>query len=95
MTFKTTQDVLNDFIAAFSEGKLSKPELESFSEVQDRFPEIRVMAQSGVRIHNRLKSLKKVNAQDGFDQRMMARFSEELQSENDASFAKREYLEQF
>lgn len=99
MNFKTTQDVLNDFIADFSEGKLTKAELESFSEVQDRFPKIRRMAQSGIRVHNRLKSLKKVKARDGFDQLMMARFSEELereiQSGNSTKICKNEFLEQF
>lgn len=81
MLLKSQNSLLEDFIADFSEGKLSKPELQAFSELQESDPEIRKMAQSGIRIHHRLRNLKKVVARPGFDQRMAAKFAVELERE--------------
>lgn len=81
MLLKSQHTLLEDFIADFAEGKLSKPELQAFSELQESDPEIRKMAQSGIRVHNKLRNLKKVTARPGFDQRMAAKFAMELERE--------------
>lgn len=81
MTFKSTEYVINEIIADFSECNLSKAELQSFSELQDRNLKIRKTAQSGIRIHNLLKRLKNRGVSDRFDQRMSAKFAMELEKE--------------
>lgn len=81
MTFKSTEYIINEIIADFSECNLSKAELQSFSELQDKNLNIRKAAQSGIRIHNLLKRLKKKGVSDCFDQRMSAKFAIELENE--------------
>lgn len=81
MTFRSTEYVINEIIADFSECKLSNAELQSFSELQDKNLKIRKTAQSGIRIHNLLKKLKKKGVSDRFDQRMSAKFAIELEKE--------------
>ncbi len=81
MTFKTFKYVINEIIADFSECNLSKAELQSFSELQDKNLKIRQTAQSGIRIHNLLKRLDEKGVSDRFDQRMSAKFAIELENE--------------
>ncbi|MEX0661713.1 MAG: hypothetical protein WD381_02605 [Balneolaceae bacterium] len=81
MTFKSTEYIINEIIADFSECSLSKAELQSFSELQDKNLKIRKTAQSGIRIHNLLKQLKTKGVSDRFDQKMSAKFAIELENE--------------
>jgi len=81
MTFKTSDDIINEIIADFSECNLSEAELQSFSELQDKNLKIRRTAQSGIRIHNMLKRLDTKGVSSRFDQRMSAKFSLELEKE--------------
>lgn len=74
-------NLLVEFINDFAEGNLSRAELEAFSELQDRDVNIRITAQSGIRVRKYLKNTKKIKARPGFDQRMAARFAMELQRE--------------
>ena len=81
MTFKTSEYIINEIIADFSECNLSEAELQSFSELQDKNLKIRKTAQSGIRIHNMLKRLDTVGVSSRFDQRMSAKFALELENE--------------
>lgn len=74
-------NLLDEFINDFSEGKLSKAELQSFSELQNIDPEIKRTARSGIQARKNLKNLKPVTCRPGFDQRMAAKFALELENE--------------
>jgi len=73
--------LLDDFINDFAEAKLSKAELQSFSELLDNDPELRHISLSGIKARKNLRNLHKINCRPGFDQRMAAKFSLELERE--------------
>lgn len=81
MIYKINEHLLDEFINDFAEGRLTKAELESFSEVQNADPDIRSEAQVAIRIRNHLKNLRMVKCRPGFDQRMAAKFAMELERE--------------
>lgn len=81
MVYKMNDNLLDQFINDFAEGRLTKAELEAFSEVQDLNPEVRREAQSGIRVRKYLKNLKPIGCRPGFEQRMAAKFALELEKE--------------
>lgn len=89
MVYKINDSLLDQFINDFAEGRLSKGELEAFSEIQNTNPAIRAQAQAGIRVRKYLKNLRKVNSRPGFDQRMAAKFAMELEKEVNMNNKKR------
>jgi len=81
MEIKKNDFTLHGFINDFAESKLSKPELQAFSELMEESPAIRKMSYAGMIIHNKLRTADKIRAKEGFEQRMSARFNEELRNE--------------
>lgn len=82
MIFKEKSDnLLDEFINDFAEAKLSKAELQSFSELIDNDPELRHIAISGINARKNLRNLREIKCRPGFDQRMAAKFSLELERE--------------
>jgi hypothetical protein len=82
MIFKEKKEnLLDEFINDFAEAKLSKAELQSFSELTDNDPELRHIAISGIKARKNLRNLRKIKSRPGFDQRMAAKFSMELERE--------------
>lgn len=81
MGYNIQTNLLDEFINDFTEGKLSKVELQAFSELQNSDEQIRRMAQSGVKVRKYLKVLKPVGCRPGFDQSMAAKFALELERE--------------
>jgi len=81
MVYKQNTILLDEFINDFSEAKLSKAELQSFSELLDNDPALRYTALSGIKARKNLSNLPKVKCRAGFDQRMAAKFSMELERE--------------
>jgi len=94
MVYKQKTTLLDEFINDFAEAKLSKAELQSFSELMDNDPALRHTAMSGVKVRKNLRKLRKINCRAGFDQRMAAKFSMELgreiqsQNRSNQSFVK-------
>jgi len=82
MIFKEKKDrLLNEFINDYAEANLSKAELQSFSELMDNDPELRHIAISGIKARKNLRNLRTIKSRPGFDQRMAAKFSLELERE--------------
>lgn len=81
MSYSLQSNVLDSIINDFTEGKLSAGELRSFSELQDKDVDVRLTAQSGIKVRKYIKNLKFVACRPGFDQRMAAKFSLELERE--------------
>ncbi len=81
MVYKQNSSLLDEFINNFSEARLSKAELQSFSELLDNDPVLRHTALSGIKARKNLRNLPKVKCRPGFDQRMAAKFSMELERE--------------
>lgn len=81
MVYKHTITLLDEFINDFAEAKLTKAELQSFSELLVSRPAIRDTALSGIKARKNLSNLPKINCRPGFDQRMAAKFSMEIERE--------------
>ena len=81
MSYTLSTNLLDRFINDYTEGKLSTAELQSFSELQEIDQQVRETAKSGITIRKYLKQLKPVTCRPGFDQRMAAKFSLELERE--------------
>lgn len=81
MDISNNDNTLHEFINDFAESKLSKPELQAFSELMEQNPEVRKMSYAGMIIHNKFRTSDKIRAKKGFEQRMAARFAEEMKRE--------------
>ena len=81
MSYTLPSNLLDRLINDYTEGKLSNPELQAFSELILTDKEIRETAQAGMMIRKCLKNLKPVPCRPGFDQRMAAKFALELEKE--------------
>lgn len=81
MSFKQHSNLLEEFVNDFAEGKLSKAELQSFSELQEQDSELQRYARSGMRARKNLRRLPKIGCRPGFEQRMAAKFAMELERE--------------
>ncbi|CAN5261728.1 hypothetical protein BH23BAC3_BH23BAC3_12010 [soil metagenome] len=81
MVYKQKNTLLDEFINDFSEAKLSKAELQSFSELLDNEPALRHTALSGIKARKNLSNLSEIKCRPGFDQRMAAKFSMEIERE--------------
>lgn len=81
MSYTLPSNLLDRLINDYTEGNLSNPELQAFSELILTDNEIRETAQAGIMIRRYLKNLRPVTCRPGFDQRMAAKFALELERE--------------
>jgi len=81
MIYKLDDNILDQFINDFAEGQLTKAELQAFSELQDSKPSVKRSARAGMEARKNLRKLPFVGCRPGFNQRLAAKFSRELQME--------------
>lgn len=81
ISYNINTNLLDEFVNDFAEGKLTKAELESFSELQDNNPALKRKAYSGMLARKNVMQLPKTKCRPGFDQRMAAKFALELERE--------------
>jgi len=81
MISKSEDTQITSFLLDYSENLLSRAELESLESLMRLSPELSIAAKTGKTIRKALRSLPKKEVSSGFDQRMAARFSMELERE--------------
>ncbi|NBC27688.1 MAG: hypothetical protein GVY08_12560 [Bacteroidetes bacterium] len=85
MTYQLDENLLDHFVNDFAEGKLTKAELQAFSELQEMDPSVKKAARSGMRARQNLQKLPFTGCRPGFSERMSKRFANELEHERKRS----------
>ncbi|MEX0646583.1 MAG: hypothetical protein WEA56_00685 [Balneolaceae bacterium] len=80
--YQTQDEIIDDFIAGFSDCTLSLPEQKAFMEVMDCNPAINKHARAGKFISRLFKQLPIYRARDGFEEKMAASFALELKKDS-------------
>jgi len=85
MIYQSDENLLDHFVNDFAEGKLTKAELQAFSELQEMDPSVKKAARSGMRARQNLQKLPFIGCRPGFSERMSKRFAIELEHETKKS----------
>lgn len=89
MVSKSENTQITSFLLDYCDNLLSNAELESFESLMELFPEIERKAKAGKQIRQALRKIPRKGVKPGFDQRMAARFSMELERETAQNNANR------